>query len=133
MQIPAALPPNNGYADIISESTQTDDSDSLNAAADLLSSTAASAGGPVELSVEEEDDSSETSSVMERLSRRVREGMGLWDERQDRATQVGCFLSQKYLFLSSANFTKKLTRKWEENAGRGFFLRYAVLWNSISV
>ena len=92
MQIPAALPPNGGY-DIISESTQTDDSDSLNASADLATTADASTGSfPVEVDFEEEEeDSSETSSVMERLSRRVREGMGLWDERQDRATQVSQF------------------------------------------
>lgn len=95
MQIPAALPLNNGGYDIISESTQTDDSDSFNAAAADLANTAAAASAavPVDVELEEEDDSSERSSVMERLSRRVREGMGLWDERQDRATQViGIFL-----------------------------------------
>ena len=85
LQLPAALP----SSDIISESTQTDDSDSFTrataAAADNLATTAV----PFEVELDEEDDSSETGSVIERLSRRVREGMGLWDERQDRSTQVG--------------------------------------------
>ena len=80
LQLPAAL-----SSDIISESTQTDDSDSLATTA----TPAASNGLPVEVELDEEDDSSETGSVIERLSRRVREGMGLWDERQDRSTQVG--------------------------------------------
>ena len=83
LQLPAAL-----SSDIISESTQTDDSDSLAATADHLATTDSN-GVPVEVEVDEEDDSSETGSVIERLSRRVREGMGLWDERQDRSTQVG--------------------------------------------
>ena len=92
MQIPAALPANSGF-DIISESTQTDDSDSLNAAVTELATTVST---EAELE-EEDDDSSETSSVIERLSRRVREGMGLWDERQDRATQVSRFMHNQVL------------------------------------
>ena len=78
--------------DIISESTQTDDSDSLNTASPSLAmSAAASAASAESPSLEEEGedaDSSEASSVIERLSRRVREGMGLWSERRDRATQT---------------------------------------------
>ena len=85
LQLPAAL-----SSDIISESTQTDDSDSFTrATTDHLTTPAASNGLPVEVELDEEDDSSETGSVIERLSRRVREGMGLWDERHDRSTQVG--------------------------------------------
>ena len=76
----------NGY-DIISESTQTDDSDSLNTAAPALAMPAASASA-ASLEEEEDADSSEASSVIERLSRRMREGMGLRSERRDRATQT---------------------------------------------